>query len=98
MFLPMALILPDLATLKRPGALEAWLFAADGVGTDGQGGHAVTAVGAGAGGADSAGGVNRGGDDSIGNGGSRRIEDEALDGSLGEGRERKEQDCHEETH
>ena len=84
--------------LRDFGALKAGLFAADGVGTDGQGGNAVTAVGAGAGCADGAGGVERGGDGGIGDGGTRGIEDEALDGSLGEGRERKEHECHEATH
>ena len=80
--------------LRDFGTLEAGLFAADGVGADGEGGNAVAAVGAGARGADGAGGVERGGDGGIGNGGTRGIEDEALDGSLGEGRERKEHERH----
>ena len=83
--------------LRDFGALKAGLFATDGVGADvragsGNGRRAGARV------ADSAGGVECGGDGGVGNGGARGIEHEALDGSLGEGRVRKEHDCREQTH
>jgi hypothetical protein len=84
--------------LRDLGTLEASLFTADGVRADGQSGYAVTAVEAGAGCADGAGGVERGSDGGIRYGGTRGVEDETLDGSLGEGRERKEHERHDATH
>ena len=80
------------------GALESGLFTADSVRADGEGGDAVTAVGTGAGGANRAGGIERGGDAGIGNDGARGIDDQALNGSLSVRRAGKQHQYREETH
>jgi len=84
--------------LRDLGSLKAGLFTADSVDADGENRDAVATVAAGAHSANGAGCVQRGGDNCLGNGGSRRVQDDPFNGGLCEGSERQEHHDSESTH